>query len=124
VVYYGPLDRDPTDEDEREGIAHRRLGFRRGGGSGLDDSEVPVVLRGNEVVGGVQRGEGSPGARSASKINSRGEGEEQPEALGRRCLRSSINLSANCGIGQRKRIRGCVGGWGVGKTKQGWRLLA
>jgi hypothetical protein len=123
VVYYGTLDRDPTDVDVRGGIAHRWLGFRRGGGSGLDDGEVPVVLRGNEVVDGVQCSLGSPGARSASKIDSRGEGEEQPEALGRRCLRSSIKSSVNCGIGQRKSIRGCVGGWGVGKTKQGLRLL-
>jgi hypothetical protein len=66
---------------------------------------------------------GVQGARSALKIDSRGEEEEQPEALRRRCLRSSIKLSVNYGIGQRKSIRGCVRGWGVGKTKQGLRLL-
>jgi hypothetical protein len=30
--------------------------IQRGGSSGLDDGEVPVVLRGNEVVHGVQCG--------------------------------------------------------------------
>jgi hypothetical protein len=53
---HGTFDQDPVARVKRGKMLIGDLGFRRGGGSGVVHSEVLVVLRGNEVVDGVQRG--------------------------------------------------------------------
>jgi hypothetical protein len=79
----------------------------------LVTGDAPMVSGADGRVDGRQRGEVISRAWSASSFASGGEGEGWLEELGRRWLRSPINASICCGIGQKKGIRGCAGRWGA-----------